>query len=80
MANVPKKHSITLNGHRTSISLEDDFWAALNQAAIKNNVALGKLVEQIDAKRGETGLSSAIRSFILKDLQQKLEQATRKGN
>ena len=78
MANAPKKHSVTLNGHRTSISLEDDFWPALNQSATQKNMSLGKLIEQIDADRGDTGLSSAIRSYILQELQLKLAEVKRK--
>lgn len=73
MSKRPVKHSVTLNGHRTSISLEDEFWAALRQIAAEKNMALNALVAEVDVARGtEIGLASAIRLYILRDLQAKL--------
>ncbi|XSG82890.1 MAG: ribbon-helix-helix domain-containing protein [Methyloligella sp. ZOD6] len=60
------KRSITIAKHRTSVSVEDEFWEALAEIAEKNGTSIAKLVEQIDEKRGEKNLSSAIRSFVLK--------------
>lgn len=66
----PEKHSVTLNGHRTSISLEPEFWVALREIAKLNNQPINALVSQIDTSRSrETGLASAIRVFILKQYQ-----------
>lgn len=62
---LPKKRSLTLNGHRTSISLEDAFWEALRDIAVDETKSVSELVELIDTARGEAGLSSAIRIFIL---------------
>ena len=74
----PVKHSVTLNGHRTSISLEDVFWQALRDIALRDDLALNALVAQIDVDRGtDMGLASAIRVFVLKDLQSQIsDQAT----
>ena len=65
----PVKHSVTLNGHRTSISLEDAFWVALRQIAAERDIALNRLISEIDVARGtETGLASAIRVFVLENV------------
>jgi predicted DNA-binding ribbon-helix-helix protein len=59
------KHSIVIDGHRTSISLEDTFWKALREIARGRNVRLSELVASINAERKHDNLSSAIRLFIL---------------
>lgn len=69
-----KKHTVTIKGHTTSISLEDEFFEALKQEAIKQDLSLAALVAKIDADRVQTGtqgLSSAIRVFLFKSLAQK---------
>lgn len=59
-----RKRSVTIAGHRTSVSLEEAFWAALKRAAKDQAVSLNGLIEQIDAER--TGnLSSALRVYVL---------------
>ncbi len=65
MAGKPKKRSLTIAGHRTSISLEDDFWDALKDMSKIKGKSLPVLIAEIDAGRGPHGLSSAIRSAIL---------------
>ena len=45
------KHSIILNGHKTSVSLEDQFWAGLREIAARDNVAVSTLVGRIDHGR-----------------------------
>ena len=65
MAGRPKKRSLTIAGHRTSISLEDDFWAALHEVAEAKGRSVPQLIAEIDKARGEHGLSSAIRSAVL---------------
>ena len=63
----PKKHSLTLRGHRTSVSLEDPFWRAFVQIAQDENIPLNALATQIDeARKVDAGLASAIRIFVLK--------------
>ncbi len=62
----PKKHSLTLRGHRTSVSLEDAFWDAFREIAAADGRPINALAAEIDAERGtETGLASAIRLFVL---------------
>lgn len=62
----PVKHSLTLKGHRTSVSLEDSFWRAFRDIAGQRGVALNVLAAEIDAARDEdVGLASAIRVFVL---------------
>ena len=62
----PKKHSLTLRGHRTSVSLEDPFWRAFVQISQDENIPLNALATQIDAARKvDAGLASAIRIFVL---------------
>ncbi|MGB7406092.1 MAG: ribbon-helix-helix domain-containing protein [Pacificimonas sp.] len=58
-----RKYSLTIAGHRTSISLEPIFWNALNDAAAANGVSLAELVAKIDEAR-TTALSSAIRVWL----------------
>ena len=63
----PVKHSLTLHGHRTSVSLEDEFWQAFRAIAAARGQPLNALAAEIDAARGvDTGLTSAIRLFVLR--------------
>ncbi|MDC0656869.1 ribbon-helix-helix domain-containing protein [Leisingera sp. SS27] len=65
----PRKHSLTLRGHRTSVSLEDDFWDAFREIAVQEGRAINDLAAEIDETRGEDcGLASAIRLFVLRRL------------
>lgn len=61
----PVKRSFTIGGHRTSISLEAPFWEALREIARRDKLPIAQLVQRIDAGRGESGLSSAVRIWIL---------------
>ncbi|GAA0311168.1 ribbon-helix-helix domain-containing protein [Rhodovulum strictum] len=62
----PVKRSLTLKGHRTSVSLEDAFWAAFREIATERGVPINALAAEIDANRDPgTGLASAIRVFVL---------------
>jgi len=62
----PVKHSLTLHGHRTSVSLEVPFWQAFRAIAEAQGKPLNQLAAEIDAARGaEAGLASAIRVFVL---------------
>lgn len=74
MNSRPRKHSLTLRGHRTSVSLEDPFWLAFRQIAAKNGRPINELAAEIDEVRGaDCGLASAIRLFVLQDLQAQLQ-------
>lgn len=62
----PVKHSLTLRGHRTSVSLEKEFWDAFRDIARDNDTPINTLAAQIDEARGtDAGLASAIRVFVL---------------
>ncbi len=63
-AQKPRKRSLAIAGHRTSISLEQPFWDGLRAIALERGVAVAALVAAIDAVRGEASLSSAIRLFV----------------
>ena len=65
----PRKRSLTLQGHRTSVSLEDAFWDELQAIAKARGISVNALVAEIDAERGiSSGLASAIRVYILAEL------------
>ncbi len=69
----PRKRSLTLSGHRTSVSLEDEFWQAFRDIARDRGRPINALAAEIDRERGlEMGLASAIRLFVLKDYQSRL--------
>ena len=59
------KRSIVIDGHRTSVSLEDEFWTAMKAIAAQQRTTLADLVAAIDRKRGDGNLSSAIRVHVL---------------
>ena len=59
------KHSIVIDGHKTSVSLEDAFWSELKGIAHAQKATLGTLVAKIDQTRQHSNLSSAIRLYVL---------------
>ena len=60
------KRSITVAGHRTSVSIEQPFWDALGEIARARGASLAEIIKEIDrARPTETNLSSAIRLFVL---------------
>ena len=66
MTGRPAKHSLTLRGHRTSVTLEDEFWSAFRQIAAEQDRPINELAAEIDASRdGTVGLASALRVFVL---------------
>ena len=67
MSARPVKHSLTLRGHRTSVSLEPEFWQAFRAIAEAEGKGINQLAAEIDAARGvSAGLASAIRVYVLK--------------
>ncbi len=67
MTRRPVKHSLTLNGHRTSVSLEPEFWTAFREIARQKDLPINALAAEIDAERGlDAGLASAIRVYVLR--------------
>ncbi len=63
------KRSLTIAGHRTSLSLEPEFWTELKRVAKNERKTVASIVSDIDANRGPRNLSSAIRVWILQRLQ-----------
>ena len=63
------KRSVIIDGHKTSVSLEDAFWRSLREIAMARGVTLSNLVAAIDSERGHSNLSSAIRLFVLNHYQ-----------
>lgn len=68
-----KKRSIKISGHSTSITLEEEFWVALQEIVIEQKTSMNALISEIDQRRENDNLSSAIRLYILKRYQEKLD-------
>jgi len=62
------KRSISIDGHKTSVSLEEPFWSDLKEIAYNQQTTLSKLVTQIDGTRRQGNLSSALRLFVLEHI------------
>ena len=66
----PRKRSLTLRGHRTSVSLEAPFWEAFLDIAAEKGISINALAVEIDEARGlSAGLASAIRVYVLRHYQ-----------
>lgn len=75
MSGRPRKRSLTLRGHSTSVSLEDEFWQAFRDIASEQSSTINALAARIDEQRGlEMGLASAIRLFVLCHYQTRLSE------
>ena len=71
---APVKRSVTIRGHRTSLSLEPQFWDELKHVADARGTSLASLIAEVDAARGaepKSNLSSALRVFVLDWLRKK---------
>ena len=62
------KRSLAIAGHRTSVSLEDAFWRRLQGLASSRGLSVSALAAEIDARRGDANLSSAMRVYLLEAL------------
>lgn len=70
----PEKHSLTLRGHRTSVSLEPAFWQALAEIAAERGISLNRLASEIDeARASDESLAAAMRVFCLDTLRRRPE-------
>ena len=76
------KRSIVIKGHKTSVSLEDEFWKCLKQIAAARDLTLSEVVALVDSDRQSGNLSSAVRLFVLEHYrgQAAVEQASRAPN
>jgi predicted DNA-binding ribbon-helix-helix protein len=76
MSDAIPKRSVIVAGHRTSVSLEEPFWSRLKEIARGRNMSINDLVTEIDANDTASGrpgnLSSALRLFVLAELEQRL--------
>tara|TARA_R110000787_G_scaffold260347_2_gene365583 strand:+ start:318 stop:548 length:231 start_codon:yes stop_codon:yes gene_type:complete len=70
-----QKRSVTIAGHRTSVSLEDAFWDDLAAIAVRDGKTIAGLIAEVDERR-DTNLSSALRVYVLADAR---KQATARG-
>ncbi len=68
---APLKRSVAIDGHRTSVSLEDAFWHGLGAAARAGGRTRAQLISRIDhARPPEIGLATALRLFVLAEAQE----------
>ncbi len=66
---APAKRSVSIDGHRTSVSLEDAFWRAMEGAARARGTTRAALIAEIDhARPPEVGLATACRLFVLAEV------------
>ena len=61
------KYSVTIAGHRTRISLEEEFWLSVKKIAREKDIPISALISRIDKKKTKN-LSSALRIYVLKNL------------
>ncbi len=80
MQSTVVKRSVKIDGHTTSVSLEDAFWNALKEIAAARKMTLAELATSINAKREHANLSSAIRLFILDYFRIQISAATGAGD
>jgi predicted DNA-binding ribbon-helix-helix protein len=71
------RRSIEINGHKTSVSLEDAFWSSLKQIAIQRRESPARLVSSINANRKFSNLSSTLRLFVLEFYKEQLARQDR---
>ncbi len=75
MSTKPKKRSLTLKGHRTSVSIEDKFWEEFCKIAYRKQISINELASELDATRelNSVSLASLIRNLVLADLLNRVE-------
>jgi predicted DNA-binding ribbon-helix-helix protein len=80
MKSAVAKRSIVIAGHKTSVSLEDEFWNGLKEIVREHKVTLAALVGDIDVRRLHTNLSSAIRLFVLAHFRSQISRTVAGNN
>ncbi|MFT5540618.1 MAG: putative DNA-binding ribbon-helix-helix protein [Alphaproteobacteria bacterium] len=67
-----RRHSVTINGHRTSVAIEDEFWMEVTRIAQQRGISTARLIAEVDRMRTAAtppaNLSSALRLYVLNDL------------
>lgn len=71
-----RKRSIAINGHKTSISLEDAFFSALKEITKQRGSTLAEIITEVDRTRAPGNLSSALRLFVLDFYRSRAKSAT----
>ena len=79
------KRSVVIGGHKTSISLELEFWTAVRDITQARAITVSELLEEIDRGRDTANLSSAVRVFVLDYIRQngvktQIEQASKRDD
>ena len=69
------KRSVVIDGHKTSVSLEEPFWQAVREITEARAITVSQLLREIDQKRSNANLSSAVRVFVLEQARQNAEAA-----
>lgn len=62
------KHTVKVNGHNTSVFIENEFWDELKKICLIRNIRVDELISEIDKEKHSSNLSSAIRLYILNQL------------
>jgi predicted DNA-binding ribbon-helix-helix protein len=76
MKSVMVKRSVVIAGHKTSVSIENEFWEGLVETAKERGVSASELVTSINANRHHANLSSAVRLFVLQRYQMQIAGRT----
>lgn len=76
MKSLVVKRSIVIGGHKTSVSLEEPFWLGLKEIAHGQQMTLSTMVSDIDTRRRQGNLSSAIRLFVLDSIRTRISGVT----
>jgi predicted DNA-binding ribbon-helix-helix protein len=75
MTSTIAKRSVVIDGHKTSISLEEPFWQAVRDIADQRQITVSELLRQIDQSRDNANLSSAVRIFVVDQFRRQAEAA-----
>lgn len=75
MTSTIAKRSVVIDGHKTSISLEEPFWQAVRDIADQRQITVSELLRQIDQSRANANLSSAVRIFVVDQFRRQAEAA-----
>jgi len=74
------KRSVVIDGHKTSVSLEEPFWTAVREMAEAEQLGVSGLLRQIDLQRRHANLSSAIRVYVLEQMRARAAAAERRAD
>ena len=70
-----RKRSLSIAGHRTSVSLEEPFWEALKEIAVSDGITVAALIAAVDDRRDGVNLSSALRLHVLAHYRERAARA-----